>query len=82
MTQQQVLIPQISKEEARKFSQVWTYNGIAVNLDDTSIQFATDLVNQILRQFVLSLAQAQSQIPTEATKEVESLKPQTLIVEG
>lgn len=54
--QMQISIPQVPKEETERFAKVWTYNGIAVNLDSTTIQFATDWANMLLRSIFTQMA--------------------------
>jgi hypothetical protein len=55
----QQMLPQVPREEAIRFSQVWRSNGIAIPLDVVHINFATDFANICLRNFVL---QCQSQV--------------------
>lgn len=54
--EQQILIPQVSKNDAVGFSKQWTRNGLAIALDDVSIDFALDFANIVLRNFVLQIA--------------------------
>jgi hypothetical protein len=69
-----VNIPQVGNNVTQEFSKIWTLNGVAITLDNTSIQFATDFANEILKQFVLTMARKSAQnIPSQATKEVSSL---------
>jgi hypothetical protein len=65
----QVGYPQVAKTETEKFSKEWTYNGIAVSLDNTSIQFATDWANLLLRNIFTQMAQqAQAQMKAQESK--------------
>ena len=42
----------INRQEAEKFSQVWTRNGIIIPLNHASIDFATDFANIVLSNFI------------------------------
>jgi len=48
----QVLIPSVTKEQTLAFSKVWNNKGIAILLDSSAVQFATDWANIALRSFV------------------------------
>jgi hypothetical protein len=66
MAQVQIQIPRISKSETAKYAGIWTYNGVAVTLDDASLVFATDFCNIILKQFTMMMAQASMQAQNPA----------------
>jgi hypothetical protein len=76
-------IPQVEKTETQKFGKQWLYNGLAVTLDDTTIQFATEWANLLLsgfaRQLAVAFQQAQGEQPQPAKEEP---KPNGLIIEG
>ena len=80
----QLVIPQIPKEETKRYATTqWTYNGIAVTLDDPAIQFATDWANLLLSQAIPQFLQVLQSIPPPAQEVPTSEeKPKTLIVEG
>jgi 4-hydroxyphenylpyruvate dioxygenase-like putative hemolysin len=46
----------VTKEDTTRFAQVWDLNGIKVILDSTTVQFATDYANQVLKSFVADMA--------------------------
>lgn len=85
--QQQMLIPQVDRTQALNFSKKWTHNGIAIPLQDTHIDFATDFANIVLKSFVLechakvqaAIKAAQAQDQNQTTN-----KPQEsgIILEG
>jgi hypothetical protein len=78
----QVLVPQVTKDETKKFSQVWTYGSVAVPIDDVALQFATDWANQLFRQFILSVAQTQidqAQMATELPPSSETTETPTIV---
>lgn len=64
-------IPTVLPAEAEKFAQVWRYNGVAVMLDKTHCQFATDFANTVLRSF-MQMMQAQA---IAALKAAQAQKP-------
>ena len=76
-------IPQVAKSETERYSKLWTYRGLAVTLDDTTLTFATDFTNVILKQLVTQMAQAQiaaqQNIPQQATSEVAPLESNLII---
>jgi hypothetical protein len=47
---------QVTKADTQGFAKVWDWNGIKVVLDPTTIQFATDYANQVLKSFVADMA--------------------------
>jgi hypothetical protein len=47
--------PKVDPNDVKKFAQAWDLNGIKMILDSTSLQFATDFANVVLRSFVLNL---------------------------
>jgi hypothetical protein len=77
-------IPQVQNSETIKFSKEWTYNGVAVTLDNTTIQFATDFSNVLLKQFAIFLGQILTPIPAQAKREIAPLEPEksSIIIEG
>lgn len=56
----QITVPKVNKEEAKKFSQIWTNNGVAMVMTDVHYQFASDFANVCLQSFVRGLTQQQS----------------------
>lgn len=44
--------PQISKAQTSAFAKAWDRSGIKLLLDDSSIQFATDWANIVLKSYV------------------------------
>lgn len=82
-----LIIPQLPKTEAQKYSKVWTYNGVAITLDDTSIQFATDFANLAVKGFIESfvkVAPVQPSAPSgpESPTQSPTPEPKKLVVEG
>jgi hypothetical protein len=79
-------IPQVEKTETQKFGKQWLYNGLAVTLDDTTIQFATEWANLLLsgfaRQVALAFQQAQAQAEAQTPVVKEEPKSNGLIIEG
>ena len=51
------LIPKVTKEQTKAFSNAWDSGGIKVIMDETSIRFATDWANIALKSFVAEIAQ-------------------------
>ena len=51
------LIPKVTEEQTRAFSNAWDSGGIKVIMDETSIRFATDWANIALKSFVAEIAQ-------------------------
>lgn len=47
--------PKVDPNDVKKFAQAWDLNGIKMILDSTSLQFATDFANVVLRSYVLNL---------------------------
>ena len=48
--------PTVEKKQTQAFAKAWDKSGIKMILDDTSIQFATDYANIVLKSFVDDLA--------------------------
>lgn len=46
----------ITKEQTAAFAKAWDSGGIKIILDSTSIQFATDWANIVLKSFVADMA--------------------------
>lgn len=68
MEAQQVLLPQVTLNDAINYSKVWTHNGIAIALTQSDCQFATDFANIVLKNFVLQCAaQVEAQVQRQAT---------------
>lgn len=42
----------LTKDDAKKFGQVWTHKGVAIFMDDTHYQFAADFANVAIRSFI------------------------------
>lgn len=68
----------VMPEETRKFSQVWTYKGLAVPLNEQHLQFATDWANIVLNSFIgqcerraLELVQQREPAPAD-TKTIDA----------
>ena len=83
------ILPQVVKEEAAKFAQVWRHNGLFIAIDDAHIQFATDFANVVLRNFIQQCqAQVTSAMAQDAINAGKGLAPapppagSKLIVEG
>jgi hypothetical protein len=75
-----VSIPKITKDQTANFAKVWNNNGIAILLDATAIQFATDWCNIVLASFIEDqvkkfAARAAAMQPPVGTQEV--LPPDT-----
>ena len=51
------LIPRVTEEQTKAFSNAWDSGGIKVIMDATSIRFATDWANIALKSFVAEIAQ-------------------------
>jgi hypothetical protein len=71
-----MLVPSVNKDEAKKFSNVWNYNGVAVPLDNVALTFATDFANVVLKSFFVQaeanmakVIEAQVQLRLAAEKE-------------
>ena len=60
-----MIIPQITADETRRFSSVWTLNGVAVPFDEVGITFATDFANVCIRSL---FAQLQPQMAAMAQR--------------
>lgn len=59
--------------EAKKFSQVWTHNGIVVPLLDPHLQFAADFATVTLNSFIQQ-AQAQAAAAAKQKAQAEAAK--------
>lgn len=70
---EETMIPQITKQEAEKFSKVWDYNGVQIPLTDPHFKFATDFANVVLKSFVLQ-CKAQAEAAVKAVQETEKPK--------
>lgn len=64
--------PVVPKEEAQRFAQTWAKNGIIVNLDDVTIQFATDFANVVLSSFFHNIV---PQIVVNTINQMAQAKP-------
>lgn len=53
-------IPKIDRKQVEGFAKVWTYNGVALLLNDAHIQFASDFAQQCLISFVQQVAKQQA----------------------
>jgi hypothetical protein len=66
----------VTLDEAKKFSQVWNYKGLAMPLDEVHCEFAKDFANIVLRSFVeqmMANAKAAKEKAAEAAKPLVSL---------
>jgi len=79
----QIPVPIITTTEAEKFSKTWDYNGVVVNLDSTTLKFATDFANIVVKSYVQFLGQVLT-IPAQAKQEIAPLEPEksSIIIEG
>lgn len=58
LQQPQIVFPQVPKTEAANFAKVWKNPaGLTMILDDTTLQFATDFANIVLRSFIVQQMQ-------------------------
>lgn len=67
----------VTAEEAKKFSQVWNYKGLAMPLDEVHCEFAKDFANVVLKSFVeqmLAQAAAAKKAVAEAAKPLVTLE--------
>ena len=55
-----ISIPKVTKEEAKKFSNVWNFKGIAIIVDDVHCEFASNFANVVLKSFVENLMRQQA----------------------
>lgn len=84
--------PQVQKDQVRGFAKAWNHNGIKLILDDSTLQFAVDFANVVLRSFVddmkKSAAKAQPSQPANAVAgstvlpTVPAPKPSGIIITG
>lgn len=66
-------IPQIAQlSHAKGFAKQWTHKGVAIFMDDTHLQFATDFANIMLASF----------IDDARRKAAEAAKPKVVLAEG
>ena len=70
------MIPQVQVSEATNFAKQWTFKGLAIPLDEASVQFATDFANVCLKSFVEFCAQ---QAQAAFQKAQEAAKPKVAI---
>ena len=77
-------IPQTDKNSVEQFAKVWNYNGIHVIQTDTSLQFALDFANVVLKSFFALMQQeiAKIQQMTQAAQAGNTVvpKPQGIVV--
>jgi hypothetical protein len=80
------MVPSIDLNEAKKFSNIWNFNGVVVPLDNVSLTFARDFANVVLKSFFIQAeanmakvieAQVQLRLTEERNKQGSSL-----IIEG
>lgn len=72
------LVPSITKEQTAAFAKVWDSGGIKIILDNTSIQFATDWANIVLKSFVADIAMQAAKVKAvkeAALKQANSAAP-------
>jgi hypothetical protein len=65
-------IPRVAKNDVLGFARKWTYNGVALLLNDAHIKFAEDFANQTLMCFVQMVAQQQMAAQAAAKKIVST----------
>jgi hypothetical protein len=65
-------IPRVAKNDVLGFARKWTYNGVALLLNDAHIKFAEDFANQTLMCFVQMVAQQQMAAAQAAAKKIVS----------
>jgi hypothetical protein len=49
----------VTLNDAKDFSRVWTNRGVAIVLQDVHLQFAADFANVVLKSFIETAKQAQ-----------------------
>lgn len=77
-----MIVPAVNKEEAKKFSNVWNYNGIAVPLDNVALTFATDFANVVLKSFFVQAEAKLAAVVETKVKERLDEEKNKLILEG
>lgn len=65
----------VKLEEAVKFSQIWTLNGLSLPVSKEMAQYATDFSNVVLTNFITMCQE-------NAKREIEARTPKPLIMEG
>ena len=78
---QKLAFPQVPRGEAAKFAKVWNHNGVNIILQDSSLKFAEDFANVVLRNFVQSCA-AQAAALAKAAQAAKPEDKKSLIVEA
>jgi hypothetical protein len=67
----------VTRDETAKFAAVWrTKGGLVSTLDQTSVAFATDWANVVIRNFMAMLAQMKAEADA---KKAEEAKPKIII---
>lgn len=69
----------VTKEQTAGFAKAWDSGGIKIILDNTSIQFATDWANIVLKSFVHDM---QEQVKKVAEAKLAAQKAQQPAVQG
>jgi hypothetical protein len=78
-----VLVPQISKEETKRFAEQWRYNSLCVPMDDAALQFASDWANTVLRSVVpLIMKSAMTAAVAMVQKNVNDTPKSSIILEA
>lgn len=65
----------VDKKEAEAFAKIWNQKGVSILLTDSSIQFAADFANVVLRNFI---EMCQNQVVAKQ----KPATPKQIIVEG
>lgn len=68
-----IAYPKVDPTDVQKFARAWDLNGIKMILDGTSLQFATDFANVVLRSYVNDLAQKAQAMKAAREKAVNGL---------
>jgi hypothetical protein len=73
----------VTKEQTAGFAKAWDSGGIKVILDSTTIQFATDWANIVLKSFVADMAAqvkkvAEAKIAAQETAPTNAVSTQTV----
>lgn len=66
--------PTVNPNDVRGFAQAWDCNGIKMLLDGTSLKFAVDFANTVLRSYVDDLV-AQAQAYKVKQAKLAAMKP-------
>ena len=61
------LIPKVTLEQTKAFANCWDSGGIKVIMDATSIRFATDWANIVLKSFVAEIQKSMAKKIAEKT---------------